>query len=150
MQTAVEYPFWDRITPRIVSHLFQHEMLFKMFHFSGFWFILGFLWQPIYFLSWNLFFSVRTVAKIEVKLYCRRNTPTSGSLTAKNSKCFPFTWSDEALELPKLQMKVLFSALKVAISFLLEFLDINDFESDNFEGKNYKIESFANEINLQK
>ena len=47
-------------------------------------------------------------------------------------------------------MKVLFSALKVAISFLLEFLDINDFESDNFEGKNYKIESFANEINLQK
>ena len=79
-----------------------------------------------------------------------KNAPTSGSLTAKTSKGFPFTWSVEAIKLPKLQMKVLFSALKVSLSFLLELFYMNDFESDNSEEKNYKIESFANEINLQK
>ena len=47
-------------------------------------------------------------------------------------------------------MKVLFSALKVSLSVLLELFYMNDFESDNSEEKNYKIESFANEINLQK
>ena len=47
-------------------------------------------------------------------------------------------------------MKMLFSALKVTLSFLLELLDMNVFESDNSEEKNYKIESLANEINLQK
>ena len=45
-------------------------------------------------------------------------------------------------------MKVLSSALKVIFSFLFELFDVNDFESDNFEEKNYKVESFANEINL--
>ena len=47
-------------------------------------------------------------------------------------------------------MKVLTSALKVTLSFLLELVDANDFESDNTEEKNYKIESFSNEINLHK
>ena len=46
-------------------------------------------------------------------------------------------------------MKMLFSALKVILSFFLELFDMNDFESDNSEEKNYKIESFANEISLQ-
>ena len=50
----------------------------------------------------------------------------------------------EALISPKLQMKVFFSALKVTLSFLLELFDMNHFESDNSEEKNYKIESFAN------
>ena len=44
---------------------------------------------------------------------------------------------------------MLFSALKVTLSFFLELFDMNDFESDNSEEKNYKIESFANEISLQ-
>ena len=47
-------------------------------------------------------------------------------------------------------MKVLFVALKVTLFFLLELFDTNDFESDNSEEKNHKIESFANEINLPK
>ena len=47
-------------------------------------------------------------------------------------------------------MKVLSSALKVTLSFLSESFYVTDFESDNFEEKNYKIESFANEINLIK
>ena len=47
-------------------------------------------------------------------------------------------------------MKVLSSALKLTLSFLLELFDANDFELDNSEEKNYKIESFANEINLHK
>ena len=47
-------------------------------------------------------------------------------------------------------MKGLSSALKMALSFLLESFDANDFESDNSEEKNYKIESFANEISLHK
>ena len=47
-------------------------------------------------------------------------------------------------------MKVLFSAWKVTISFLLELFDVNNFELDNSEEKNYKIESSANEINLHK
>ena len=38
----------------------------------------------------------------------------------------------------------------MTLSFFLELFDMNDFESDNSEEKNYKIESFANEINLQK
>ena len=45
-------------------------------------------------------------------------------------------------------MKVLPSALKVTLSFLLELFDVNHFQSDNSEERNYKIESFANEINL--
>ena len=47
-----------------------------------------------------------------------------------------------------LQMNVLFLALKVSLSFLLKLFDVNDFEPDNSKGKVYKIESFANEINL--
>ena len=47
-------------------------------------------------------------------------------------------------------MKVLFSALKMTLSFLLELFNVNNFESDNSEEKNYKIESFPNEINLHK
>ena len=47
-------------------------------------------------------------------------------------------------------MKVLFLALKVTLSFLLESFYVNDFESDNSKEKNYKIELFANEINLHK
>ena len=47
-------------------------------------------------------------------------------------------------------MKVFFSALKMTLSFLLELFNVNDFESDNSEEKNYKIESFPNEINLHK
>ena len=45
-------------------------------------------------------------------------------------------------------MKVLFSALKVTISFLLELYDVNDFESANSDEKNDKIESFQNQINF--
>ena len=45
-------------------------------------------------------------------------------------------------------MKVLFSALKVTISFLLELYDVNDFESANSDEKNDKIESFPNQINF--
>ena len=47
-------------------------------------------------------------------------------------------------------MKMSFSALKVTLSFLLELLDVNEFESGNSEDKDYKIESFGSEINLQK
>ena len=47
-------------------------------------------------------------------------------------------------------MKVLFWALKVTLSFLLELFNMNDFESDDSEERNYKIELFANEINLHK
>ena len=48
-------------------------------------------------------------------------------------------------------MKVLFSALKMTLSFLLELLfNVNDFELDNSEEKIFKIESFPNEINLHK
>ena len=83
------------------------------------------------------FFSVRTIAKTDVKLYRRTNAPTSGYFTTKTSKGFPFTWSAEALKSPKLQMEVLFSALKVTLSFPLELFDMNDFVSDNSEEKNY-------------
>ena len=47
-------------------------------------------------------------------------------------------------------MEVLFSALKVTIYFLLELFDVNNFESDNSDEKNYKIESFPNQINFHK
>ena len=47
-------------------------------------------------------------------------------------------------------MKVLFSALKMTLSLLLELFNVNDFELDNSEEKNYEIESFPNEINLHK
>ena len=47
-------------------------------------------------------------------------------------------------------MKVFFSALKVTLSFFLEVVDVNEFELDNSDKKNHKIESFANEINLHK
>ena len=43
-------------------------------------------------------------------------------------------------------MKILSSALKVTISFLLELIDVSDFQSNNYEEKNYKTESFVNEI----
>ena len=102
------------------------------------------------FLFLKHFLSVQTLATTDVKLYRRTNAPTSGSFTAKTSKDFPFTWSAEAIKSPKLQIKVLFSALKVTLSFFLELFDVNDFESDNYEEKNYKIESFLNEINLHK
>ena len=47
-------------------------------------------------------------------------------------------------------MQVL-SSLKMTIFFLLDLFDLNYFESDNSEEKNYKIESFAaNQINLHK
>ena len=39
----------------------------------------------------------------------------------------------------------------LTIFFLLDLFDLNYFESDNSEEKNYKIESFAaNQINLHK
>ena len=96
------------------------------------------------------FLSVRNLATTDVKLKQKKNAPTCGSFTAKTSKDFPSTWSFEALRSPKIQMKVLFSAWKVTISFLLELFDVNNFELDNSEEKNYKIESSANEINLHK
>ena len=96
------------------------------------------------------FLSVQTLATTDVKLYRQTNAPTSGSFTAKTFKDFPFAWSAEAIKSPKLQMKVLFPALKVTLSFHLELFDVNGFESDNSEEKNYKIESFPNEINLHK
>ena len=89
------------------------------------------------------FLSIETLATTDVKLYRRTNTPTSVSFTAKTYKEFPFTWSAEAIKSPKLQIKVLFS-------FLLELFDVSDFESDNSEEKNWKIELFPNEINLYK
>ena len=45
-------------------------------------------------------------------------------------------------------MKVLSSELNVTLSLLMDLFDMNDFESDNSEEKNYKIQSFANEISL--
>ena len=45
-------------------------------------------------------------------------------------------------------MKVLSSELKVTLSLLMDLFDMSDFESDNSEEKNYKIQSFANEISL--
>ena len=45
-------------------------------------------------------------------------------------------------------MKVLSSELEVTLSLLMDLFDMNDFESDNSEEKNYKIQSFANEISL--
>ena len=86
----------------------------------------------------------------EVKLYRQKNASTSGSFTPKFSEDFPFTWFFEAIKSPKLQMKVLFLALNVTLYFLLESFYVNDFESENSEEKNYKIELFANEINLHK
>ena len=100
------------------------------------------------FLKHSLF--VRTSEKSDVKLYRRTNAPISRSFTAKTSENFPFTWSAEAIKSPKLQMKVLFWAVKVTLSFLLELFNMNDFESDDSEEKNYKIELLANEINLHK
>ena len=96
------------------------------------------------------FVSVLTLATTNVKPYHKKNAPTYESFTAKTSKDFPLIWSFEAIKSPNLQMKWLSSALKVTLSFLLELFDIKDFESDNSEDKNYKIESTANEINLHK
>ena len=130
-----------------LSLLFWHEILFKYFRFLGcFWIFMA----TFIFLFLKYFLSVQTLATTDVKLYRRTNAPTSGSFTAKTSKDFPFTWSVEAIKSPKLQMKVLFSALKMTLSFLLELFNVNNFESDNSEEKNYKIESFPNEINLHK
>ena len=60
----------------------------------------GYLWifMAIYkfpFLKHFLF--ERTLARTDVKLYHRKNAPTSGSFTAETSKDFPFTWSVEAI-----------------------------------------------------
>ena len=97
----------------------------------------------------KVFLSVRTFATTDVKPYRRTNAPTSRSFDAKTSKVFSFTRSVEEIKLSNLlQMKVLPSALKVTLSFLLELFDVNDFESDNSVEKNYKIESFTNEINF--
>ena len=83
--------------------------------------------------------------------YRRPNTPISVCFTGKTSKDFPFTWSVEVIKSPKLQMKVLSSALKMTIFFLFDLFDLNYFESDNSEEKNYNIESLAaNQINLHK
>ena len=116
--------------------------------FSGyFWIFMATYIFP--FLKYS--FSVRILATTDVEPYCRTNAPTSGSFTAKTSKDFPFTWSVETIKSPKLQMKVLSSAVKMTLSFLLKWFDANFFESDNFEEKNYITESFAtNEINLHK
>ena len=97
----------------------------------------------------KLFLSVRTLATTDVKPYRRTNAPISRSFAAKTSTGFPFTRSVEAIKSPNLlQMKVLSSAQKATLSFLLELFDLHDFESDNSEEKNYKIESFTNEINF--
>ena len=81
-------------------------------------------------------FSVRILATTDVEPYRRTNAPTSGSFTDKTSKDFPFTWSVDTMKSPKLQMKALFSAVKMTVSFLLKWLDVNYFESDNSEEKN--------------
>ena len=99
------------------------------------------------FLFLKHFISIRTLATTDRKLYRRTNASTSGSFTAKD---FFVTWSAAAIKSPKLQMKMSFSALKVTLSFLLELFDVNEFESGNSEDKDYKIESFGSEINLQK
>ena len=89
----------------------------------------------------KVFLSVRTFATTDVKPYRWTNAPTSGSFDAITSTIR----SVEAIKLPNLlQMKVLSSARKVTLSFLLELFDVHDFESDNSEEKNYKIESFTN------
>ena len=86
------------------------NILFLRF-WGCFWvFMAAFIFS---FLKHFLFF--QTLATTDVKLYRRTNAPTSGSFTAQTSKDFPFTWSVEAIKSPKLQMKVLFSALKVTI-----------------------------------
>ena len=114
--------------------------------FEGF---SGYIWIFIYFLKH--FLSIITLATTYVEPYRRTNAPSSGSFTAKTSKDFHFTWSNEAIKSPKLQMKVLSSAPKMTLSFLLELFYRNYFESDNPEEKNYRIESFAaNQINLHK
>ena len=40
--------------------------------------------------------------------------------------------------------------MKLTLFFFLKLFDENNFELDKSEDKNYKIESFANEINLHK
>ena len=47
-------------------------------------------------------------------------------------------------------MKVFIWAKKLTHFFFLKLFDENNFELDNSDDKNYKIESFANEINLHK
>ena len=91
------------------------------------------------------FLSVRTFATTDVKPYRGTNAPTSGFFDATTSTVFSFTRPVEAIKLPNLlQMKVLSSTIKLTLSFLLELFDVHDFESDNSEEKNYKIESFTN------
>ena len=131
-----------------LSLLFWHEILNILFlrFLVCFWIFMA----TYIFLFLKHFLSVQTLATTDVKLYRRTNAPTSGSFTAKTSKDFPFTWSVEAIKSPKLQMKVLFSALKMILFFLLKLFNVNDLESDNSEEKNYKLESVPNEINLHK
>ena len=132
-----------------LSLLFWHEMIFKYF-FKVFGLFLDF-YGNVYNSFLKYFFSVRILATTGVEPYRRTNAPNSGSFTAKTSKDVPFTWSVETINSPKLQMKVLSSAVKRTLSFLLKWFDANFFESDNFEEKNYITESFAtNEINLHK
>ena len=97
----------------------------------------------------KLFLSVRTFATTDVKPYRWTNAPTFGSFDAITSTDVSFARSIEAIKLLNLlQMKMLSSALKVTLFFLLELFDVHDFESDNSEGKSYKIEPFTNEINF--
>ena len=132
-----------------LSLLFWHEILFKYFIFEVFGLFLDF-YGYLYISPLEHFLSVQTLATTDVKLYRRTNAPTSGFFTAQTSKDFPFTSSVEAMKSPKLQMKVLLSALKMILFFLLKLFNVNDLESDNSEEKNYKLESVPNEINLHK
>ena len=128
-----------------LSLLFWHEILNILFlrFLVCFWIFMA----TYIFLFLKHFLSVQTLATTDVKLYRRKNALTSGSFTAQTSEDFPLTWSVEAVKSPKLQMKVLFSALKMTLPFVLELLfNVNDFELDNSEEKIYKIESFPNKI----
>ena len=82
---------------------------FILLRFSGYFWII----MATYILTFmKHFLSFRTLATTDVEAYRRRTAPTSGSCTAKTSKDFLFIWSVEAIKLPKLQIKVLSSALK--------------------------------------
>ena len=122
-----------------LSLFFWHEMLFKhlVLRFSSYLQIF----MVIYIFPFlKLFLSVRAFATTNVKPYRWTNAPTFGSFVDKTFSDFPFTISVEVIKSPNLlQVKVLSSALKVILSFLLELFDIHDFESDNSEEKNYNF-----------
>ena len=95
----------------------------------------------------KVFLFVRSLEANDVKPY--RSNKCTYFRIRKTFADFPFTSTVEAFKLPNLlQMKVLSSALKVTLSFLLELFDANDFQSNNSEECNYKIESFVTKINL--